>query len=166
MTPIVPGIPPATLRTHPTWSSSSTRNTLRNLHPNSKKPNMSTTATVDTNEGWTFAGCSRTSEFPITTSADTEQTELPTSEPNNDWGIAATTTDGWGAPPAAPSHGCPPQDSPVPTTTYPCTGRPATMTTATPTTRARTTTTIRAEAAAAKRQTATARSHTLTNYSK
>jgi len=64
---------------------------------------MSTTATVNTNEGWTFAGCSHTSEFSITTSADTEQTELPTNEPNNDWGIAATTTDGWGAPQAAPS---------------------------------------------------------------
>jgi len=64
---------------------------------------MSTTATVDTNKGWTFAGCSRTSEFPITTSTDNEQTELPTNEPNNDWGIAATTTDGWSAPPAAPS---------------------------------------------------------------
>jgi len=64
---------------------------------------MSTTATVDTNEGWTFAGHSRTSEFPITTSADNEQTELPTNEPNNDWGIAATMTDGWGTPPAASS---------------------------------------------------------------
>jgi len=64
---------------------------------------MSTTATVGTNEGWTFAGRSHTSEFPITTSADNEQTELPTNEPNNDWGIAATTTDRWGAPPAAPS---------------------------------------------------------------
>ena len=64
---------------------------------------MSTTATVDTNKGWTFAGCSRTSEFPITTSTDIEQTKLPTNEPNNDWGIAATTTDGWNAPPAAPS---------------------------------------------------------------
>jgi len=38
MTPIVPGIPPATLRTHPTSSTSSTRNTLRNPHPNSKNP--------------------------------------------------------------------------------------------------------------------------------
>jgi len=63
---------------------------------------MSTTTTIDTNEGWTFAGRSRTSEFPITTFADNEQTELPTNEPNNDWGIAATTTDGWGTPPAAP----------------------------------------------------------------
>jgi len=63
---------------------------------------MSTTATVDTNEGWTFAGRSRTSEFPITTSADNEQTKLPTNEPNNNWGIAATTTDGWGTPSAAP----------------------------------------------------------------
>jgi len=64
---------------------------------------MSTTATVGTNEGWTFAGHSCTSEFPITTSADNEQTELPTNEPNNNWGIAATMTDGWGAPSAAPS---------------------------------------------------------------
>jgi len=64
---------------------------------------MSTTATVDTNEGWTFAGRSRTSEFPITSSANNEQTELATNEPNNDWGIAATTTNRWGAPPAAPS---------------------------------------------------------------
>jgi len=45
---------------------------------------MSTTTTVDTNEGRTFAGRSRTSEFRITTSADNEQTELPTNEPNND----------------------------------------------------------------------------------
>jgi len=59
---------------------------------------MSTTATVDTNEGWTFAGRSRTSEFPTTTEPDDESTEQP-----NDWGIAATTTDGWNAPPAAPS---------------------------------------------------------------
>ena len=64
---------------------------------------MSTPATVDTNEGWTFAGRSRISEFPITTSADNEQTELPTNERNNDWGIAATMTDGWGATPASPS---------------------------------------------------------------
>jgi len=64
---------------------------------------MSTTTTVDTNEGWTFTGRSCTSEFPITTSADNEQTELPTNEPNNDWGIATTTTNGWGTPPAAPS---------------------------------------------------------------
>jgi len=64
---------------------------------------MSTTATVDTNEGWIFAGRSCTSEFPITSSADNEQTELPTNEPNNDWGIATTTTDGWGAPPATPA---------------------------------------------------------------
>jgi len=102
-TPIVPGIPLATLRTHPTSSASSTRNTLRNPHPNSKKPDMSTTATVGTNEGWTFAGRSHTSEFPISTSADNEQTDLPTNEPNNNWGIATTTTDGWGATPAAPS---------------------------------------------------------------
>jgi len=38
----------------------------------------------------------------MTISADNEQTELPTNEPNNDWGIAATMTDGWSAPPAAP----------------------------------------------------------------
>jgi len=63
---------------------------------------MSTTATVDTNEGWTFSGRSLTSEFPITTSTNNEQTKQPTNEPNNDWGIAATTTDGWDAPPAAP----------------------------------------------------------------
>jgi len=64
---------------------------------------MSTAANVDTNEGWTLARRSRTSEFAISTSADNEQTELPTNEPNSDWGIAATTTDGLGAPPAAPS---------------------------------------------------------------
>jgi len=50
---------------------------------------MSTTATVDTNEGWTFAGRSGTSELPITTEPDNEPTKHP-----NDWGIAATTTDG------------------------------------------------------------------------
>jgi len=64
---------------------------------------MSTTASVGTNESWTFAGHSCTSKFPITTSANNKQPKLPTNEPNNDWGIAATTTDGWGAPPAAPS---------------------------------------------------------------
>jgi len=31
---------------------------------------MSANATVDTNEGWTFAGLSRTSEFPTTTRAN------------------------------------------------------------------------------------------------
>jgi len=58
---------------------------------------MSTTATVDTNEGWTFAGHSRTSEFPTTTPADNEQ-----AKPTNDWDLAAqaTTTDGWNVPPA------------------------------------------------------------------
>jgi len=35
---------------------------------------MSTTATIDTNEGWTFAGHSRTSEFPTTTEPDNEAT--------------------------------------------------------------------------------------------
>jgi len=67
---------------------------------------MSTTATVDTNEGWTFAGRSRTSEFPTTTEPDNESTELPTHNENpNDWGIPAnaTTTDGWKAPPPARS---------------------------------------------------------------
>jgi len=64
---------------------------------------MSTTATVDTNKGGTFTGRSRTSEFPITTSTDNEQTESPTNEPNNDWGIAVTTTDGWGLSPDTPS---------------------------------------------------------------
>jgi len=59
---------------------------------------MSTSATVDTNEGWSIAGLSRTSEFATTTEPDTEPTEHP-----NDWGIAATKTDGWNAPPAAPS---------------------------------------------------------------
>jgi len=64
---------------------------------------MSTTATIDTNEGWTFAGKSRTSEFPTTTEPDNISTELPThNEPLPDWGIAATTTDGWNAPPPAP----------------------------------------------------------------
>jgi len=58
---------------------------------------MSTTATVDTNEGWTFAGHSHTSEFPTTTPADNEQ-----AKPTNDWDLAvqATTTDGWNVPPA------------------------------------------------------------------
>jgi len=42
---------------------------------------MFTTTTVGTNEGWTFAGRSRTSEFPITTSADNEQTKLPAPKP-------------------------------------------------------------------------------------
>jgi len=65
---------------------------------------MSTTATVDTNEGWTFAGCSHTYEFPTTTEPNNEATELPLhNEPLPARGIAATTTDGWQAPPAAPS---------------------------------------------------------------
>ena len=64
---------------------------------------MSTTATIDTNEGWTYAGRSRTSEFLTTTEPDNEATELPLhNEPLPAWGIAATTTDGWNAPPAAP----------------------------------------------------------------
>jgi len=53
---------------------------------------MSNTATVDTNEGWTFT--------------NVKQAELPTMTNNNDnWGIPdnATTTDGWNAPPPAPS---------------------------------------------------------------
>jgi len=58
---------------------------------------MSAAATVDTNEGWTFAD-NHTSEFPTTTEPDHESNEHPT-----DWGIAATTTNGWGAPPTAPS---------------------------------------------------------------
>jgi len=58
---------------------------------------MFAAATVDTNEGWTFAD-NHTSEFPTTTEPDHESNEHPT-----DWGIAATTTNGWGAPPTAPS---------------------------------------------------------------
>jgi len=53
---------------------------------------MSNTATVITNEGWTFT--------------NVEQAELPMMPDNNDnWGIPdnATTTDGWNAPPPAPS---------------------------------------------------------------
>jgi len=65
---------------------------------------MSTTATVDTNEGWTLVGRSGTYEFPTTTEPENESTGQPTHNENpNDWGIAATVTDGWGAPPAAPS---------------------------------------------------------------
>jgi len=65
---------------------------------------MSTTATVDTNEGWIFAGRSHTSEFPTTTEPDNESTGLPTHNENpNNCGIATTTTDGWGASPAAAS---------------------------------------------------------------
>jgi len=53
---------------------------------------MSNTATVDTNEGWTF------------TNVEQADPELPTMTDNN-WGIPdnATTTDGWNAPPPAPS---------------------------------------------------------------
>jgi len=49
---------------------------------------MSTSATVDTNEGWTFTDDTTVSEFPTTT------------EQNNDWGpvIHATTTDSWNVP--------------------------------------------------------------------
>ena len=54
---------------------------------------MSTTTTVDTNEGWTFADNNSPSKIPVTT------------EQSNDWGIAvqATSTDGSDAPPTAPS---------------------------------------------------------------
>jgi len=87
-TQIVPGILPATLKTRPTSSSNSTRNTRRN-HPLQTK-NMSTTATVDANESWTFT--------------NTEQANTKTEHYNN-WGIPAnaTTTDRWNAPPPAPS---------------------------------------------------------------
>ena len=48
-------------------------------------------------------GLSHTFEFPTTTEPDNESTGLPTHNENpNNWGIAATTTDGWDAPPAAP----------------------------------------------------------------
>jgi len=62
---------------------------------------MSTTATVDTNEGWTFADRSHTSDFSTTTPTDNEQTMA---EPTNDWSLAtqAMTTDGWNVP-TAPS---------------------------------------------------------------
>jgi len=51
---------------------------------------MSAAATVDTNEGWTFT--------------NVEQANTETEQDNN-WGIPAnaTTTDGWNAPPPAPS---------------------------------------------------------------
>jgi len=51
---------------------------------------MSTTTTVDANEGWTF------------TNAEQANTET---EHDNNWGIPAnaTTTDGWNAPLPAPS---------------------------------------------------------------
>jgi len=64
------------------------RNTRRN-HPLQSK-NMSTTATVDANEGWTF------------TNAKQVNTET---EHDNNWGIPtnATTTDRWNTPPPAPS---------------------------------------------------------------
>ena len=64
------------------------RNTLRN-HPLQTK-NISTTATVDANEGWTF------------TNAEQANTEI---EHDNNWSIPAnaTTTDGWNAPPPAPA---------------------------------------------------------------
>jgi hypothetical protein len=53
---------------------------------------MSTTTTIDTNEGWTFADDKPVSEVPTTT------------EPDNNWGIPnATTPDEWDAPPPAPS---------------------------------------------------------------
>jgi len=63
------------------------RNTRRNYPLQTK--NMSTTATVDANEGCTF------------TNAEQANTET---EHDNDWGIPtnATTTDGWNAPPPAP----------------------------------------------------------------
>jgi len=102
MTPIVPGTQPAISKTLPTSSSNSTGNIRRSWHL--KTSSMSTTATVDTNEGWTFTGRSRTCEFPTTTEPDNESTELPTCNENpNDWGIATTMTDRWGTLPATPS---------------------------------------------------------------
>jgi len=55
---------------------------------------MSTTATVDTNVGWTFA-CTKQDNNKFRTTTDT----------NDEWGTAtrATTTDGWDPPPRAPS---------------------------------------------------------------
>jgi len=55
---------------------------------------MSTTATVDANEGWTFTDVEQANhEFPIMTEND------------DNWGILAnaTTMDGWNAPPPPPS---------------------------------------------------------------
>jgi len=50
---------------------------------------MSTAATINTNEGWTFANNDQNS---------------PMTDPDNEWGAAAqaTTIDGWDAPPPAP----------------------------------------------------------------
>jgi len=66
------------------------RNTLRNSHLNSKRTNMSTTTTVDTNEGRTLTNAKQ---------ANTE------TEHDNNCGIPAnaTTMGGWNAPPPAPS---------------------------------------------------------------
>jgi len=167
MTPIIPGIPRGTLRTHPTSSTSSMRNTMRNPHPNSKKnpicppPPLS----APTKAGPSLAAAVPLS-FPSQPPPITNKLNYPPTNP----------TMAGALPPPRPTDGaplqphrlprCPPQDNPIPTTTHPCTGRPATMTTATPTARARTITTTRAEAAAAERQTGTARFHTPTNYSK
>jgi len=96
------GTRPKTSITHQRLNANSMGNIRRSRHL--KTSSMSTTATVDTNEGWTFAGRNRTPEFPTTTEPDNESTELPTcNETPNDWGIAATMTDGWGIPPATPS---------------------------------------------------------------
>jgi len=96
------GTQPKTSKTPLRLYANSTGNIWRSRHL--KTSSMSTTTTVDTNEGWTFPGCSCPSEFPTTTEPDNKSTELPTcNETPNDRGIAASTTDGWGTPPAAPS---------------------------------------------------------------
>ena len=52
---------------------------------------MSTAATIDATEGWIFA-------------INNQNVELPTrTEPDNNWGIPATTIHGWDAPPTPPS---------------------------------------------------------------
>jgi len=84
-----PGTRPKTTKTPQRLYMNSTRNTPKNQPP---PISMSNTATVDTNKGWTFT--------------NVEQAELPTmTDNNNNWGIPdnATTTDGWNAPPPAPS---------------------------------------------------------------
>ena len=84
-----PGTRLKTSKTPQKLFANSTRNTPKNQPP---PISMSNTAIVDTNEGWTFT--------------NVKQAELPMMTNNNDnWAIPdnATTTDGWNAPPPAPS---------------------------------------------------------------
>ena len=143
-TPIVSGIPPATLRTHPTSSASSTRNTLRNPPHNSENLICPPLPQSTPMKAGPLLAAAAPLSFPSQPPPITNKPNYPPTNPTMTGAL----------PPPRPTDGTPlqlhlvprclPQDRPVPTTMHPCTERPATMTTATPTARARTKTTTRA----------------------